>query len=145
MIADLTREKKRDRPNAYMEFEKPVKARYIKYEHVYVASPNLAISDIRIFGNGQGKPPATPSNVTAKRDADVRNAFVSWKPVAGAMGYNILWGIDKNKLYQTYQIFADEPATKEIRALSRGVSYYFAVEAFSENGVSGRSEVVMVK
>jgi xylan 1,4-beta-xylosidase len=145
LIADLTREKKRDRPNAYVEFEKPVKARYIKYEHVYVASPNLAVSDIRVFGNGQGKPPATPSKITARRDMDVRNAFVSWTPVPGAVGYNILWGIAKDKLYQTYQIFADQPPSKEIRALSRGVSYYFAVEAFSENGVSGRSEVVMVK
>ena len=122
-----------------------MKARYIKYEHVYVASPSLAVSDIRVFGNGQGKPPATPSKITVKRDTDVRNAFVLWTPVPGAVGYNILWGIAKDKLYQTYQIFADQPPSKEIRALSRGVSYYFAVEAFSENGVSGRSEVVMVK
>ncbi|MDQ3258471.1 MAG: discoidin domain-containing protein [Acidobacteriota bacterium] len=39
-IADLTHEK-RDRPNAYIELPQPVKSRYIKYEHVYVASPNL--------------------------------------------------------------------------------------------------------
>ena len=143
-IVDLTHEK-RDRPNAYLELEKPIRTRYIKYEHVYVASPNLAISDIRIFGNGLGKAPATPTKFTAKRDIDSRNAFVSWKKVPGAVGYNILWGIAKDKLYQTYQIWADEPDAKEIRALSKGVSYYFAIEAFNENGVSKQSEVTYVK
>jgi hypothetical protein len=143
-IVDLTSEK-RDRPNAYLELEKPVRTRFIKYEHVYVASPNLAISDIRVFGNGLEKAPATPMKFAAKRDVDPRNAFVSWQKVTGAVGYNILWGIAKDKLYQTYQIWGDEPATKEIRALSKGVSYYFAVEAFNENGVSKMSDVVFVK
>jgi xylan 1,4-beta-xylosidase len=143
-IADLTNAK-RDRPNAYIELEKPSKARYIKYEHVYCAAPNLAISDIRVFGNAMGKAPFIPSKFSVKRDVDPRNAFVSWEKVKGATGYNILWGIAKDKLYQTYQIFGDEPSTKEIRALSKGVSYYFAIEAFNESGVSGKSEVVQIK
>ncbi|MGZ8919551.1 MAG: family 43 glycosylhydrolase, partial [Limisphaerales bacterium] len=45
-MVDL-RNEKRDRPNAYFELEEPVKARFVQYEHVYVASPNLAISDVR--------------------------------------------------------------------------------------------------
>jgi hypothetical protein len=61
------------------------------------------------------------------------------------VGYNILWGIGKDKLHQTYQIWNDQPDTKEIRSLSKGVSYYFAIEAFNENGVSKISEVVFVK
>jgi xylan 1,4-beta-xylosidase len=143
-IADLTNEK-RDRPNAYVELEKPVRTRYIKYEHVYVASPNLAISDIRIFGNGLGKAPVTPTKFFVRRDVDPRNAFVSWHKVPEAVGYNILWGIAKDKLYQTYQIWNDESSMKEIRALSKGVPYYFAIEAFNENGVSRVSEVVFVE
>ena len=58
VMADLTNEK-RDRPNAYIELPKPIRTRYIKYEHVYVASPNLAISDIRVFGHGDGEIPRT--------------------------------------------------------------------------------------
>jgi hypothetical protein len=143
-IADLSDEK-RDRPNAYIELEKPVQARYIRYEHVYVASPNLAISDIRVFGNGGGKVPKTPGKFTVVRDSDTRNAFVKWQRVPGAVGYNVLWGIAKDKLYQTYQVFADQPESLEVRALSKGVSYYFAIEAFNENGVSVASEVVYVK
>lgn len=144
VVADLTGEKK-DRPNAYIELTQPVKARYIKYEHIYVASPNLAISDIRVFGNGLGKNPPTPKGFTARRDVDPRNAFVTWKKVEGAVGYNILWGIANDKLYQTYQIFSDEPTTKEIRALNKGVSYYFAIEAFNESGVSAMSEVLKIE
>jgi hypothetical protein len=143
-IADLTNEK-RDRPNAYIELSKPMRARYIRYEHVYVASPNLAISDVRIFGKGLGKNPKIPAKFSAKRDTDPRNAFLRWEKVSGAVGYNIVWGIDKNKLYQTYQIFGDEPTEKELRALTKGVSYYFAIEAFNETGVSERSEVIFVQ
>ena len=106
-----------------------------------MASPNLAISDIRIFGNGTGRVPKTPTKFEVKRDTDPRNAFITWSKVQGAVGYNILWGIGKDKLYQTYQVFADQPTTLELRALSKGVSYYFAIEAFNENGVSKISEV----
>jgi hypothetical protein len=143
-VVDLTNEK-RDRPNAYLELPNAVQARYIKYEHVYVASPNLAISDIRVFGNGDGKIPKTPLKFTAVRDSDTRNAFTKWQKVPGAVGYNILWGIAKDKLYQTYQVFADQPESLKIRALTKGVSYYFAVEAFNENGVSKISEAIFVK
>jgi hypothetical protein len=142
LITDLTQQPKRDRPCAYIELDKPVKTRYIRYEHIYVASPNLAISDFRIFGNGTGKPPKTPSRLTIKRDSDERNAFISWEKVSGAVGYNILWGIAPDKLYQTYQIWNDEPALLELRALNVGVKYYYAIEAFNENGVSVLSKVV---
>jgi hypothetical protein len=141
LLADLTKEK-RDRPNAYIELEKSVKTRYIKYEHVYVASRNLAVSDIRVFGNGFGKPSVTPKNLSARRDNDPRNVFITWEPVKGAIGYNILWGIKPDKLYQTYQRFADEGNMLEIRALTIGQDYYFAIEAFNENGVSPQCKTV---
>ncbi len=143
-LADLTGER-RDRPNAYIELPRPVRARYVKYEHGYVASPNLAISDIRIFGNGSGGRPATPAGLTARRDTDPRNAFISWRRVAGVVGYNILWGIQPTKLYQTYQVFADQGESLEIRALTVGQEYYFAIEAFDENGVSNASKPVHIR
>jgi hypothetical protein len=74
--------------------------------------------------------------VTVRRDTDERNAVVSWKPVAGAVGYNVRWGIAPNKIRQAYQVWADAPTTLEVRALNVGVDYWFSVEAFDENGVS---------
>jgi xylan 1,4-beta-xylosidase len=135
VIADL-RHEKRDRPNAYIELAKPVRARFIRYEHVYVRAPHLAISDIRVFGHGPGSSPSTPRNLKVRRDADPRNAFLSWEEVPGAIGYNVLWGIKPDKLYQAYQVFADQGTNLEIRALTAGQEYSFSIEAFNENGVS---------
>jgi hypothetical protein len=135
VVADLTGEK-RDRPNAYVELARPVQARFVRYEHVYVGSPHLAISDLRVFGHGGGPPPPVPRHLAVRRDADARNAFVTWEAVPGAVGYNVRWGISGDKLYQTYQRFADQGAELELRALTVGQSYAFAIEAFDENGVS---------
>lgn len=142
LLRDLTKEPKRDRPCAYIELEKPYKGRFIKYEHVYVKAQNLAIGEIRVFGNGLGQAPTTPQKLVAKRQKDERNVDISWEKVPNAVGYNIRWGIEKNKLYQTYQVYADQPTSLQIRALNLGQKYYYAIEAFNENGVSVLSGVV---
>jgi hypothetical protein len=144
MIADLTGER-RDRPNAYLELSQPARARYIKYEHVYVASPNLAISDLRVFGIAEGQPPRAPANLEVRRDGnDPRNAFITWEGVPGTVGYNILWGLSDDKLYQCYQVFADQPSKLELRALTLDQDYSFAIEAFNESGVSKASKLARV-
>lgn len=144
LIVDLSKVKQ-DRPNGYFELESPVTARYIKYENVYMPTPNLAVSDIRVFGNGSGSVPHVPSNLKVVRDKDERNAFITWNKVTDAVGYNILWGIKMDKLYQTYQVWADQKEELELRALTVGQDYYFAIEAFNENGVSKTSEFVYIK
>lgn len=104
------------------------------------------MSDIRVFGNASGEPPATPRNFQVRRDGnDPRNAFITWEDVPGAVGYNLLWGIHGDKLYQTYQVFADQRPALELRALSLGQSYSFAIEAFNESGVSKASAVVKIE
>jgi hypothetical protein len=137
-VADLSRER-RDRPNAYVELAAPARVRYVRYEHVHVGAANLAISDIRVFGNGSGPPPATPQGLSAQRDRDERNATIAWPAVPNAVGYNVRWGIAPTKLYQTYQRFADEGTTLELRALTVGQPYWVAIESFDENGVSALS------
>lgn len=144
LVVDLSNVKQ-DRPNGYFELNNPVNARYIKYENVYMPTPNLAVSDIRVFGNGNGPVPSAPNNLKVIRDTDERNAFITWNKVSEAVGYNILWGIKKDKLYQTYQIWADQKEELELRALNVGQDYYFAIETFNENGVSNVSEVVYIK
>lgn len=134
-LADLSG-KKRDRPNAYVELNEPAKIRYVRYEHVHVGSPNLAISDIRVFGKGAGEAPNTPPALDLRRDADARNVFIAWQDAPGAVGYNILWGIAPDKLYSTYQVWADQRPRLEIRSLTLGQKYYFAIESFNEAGVS---------
>ena len=95
-----------------------------------------------MFGSADGPAPATPAGLSARRDGDQRNAFVSWPPVPGAVGYNVRWGIAPTKLHQTYQVWAERGPQVEIRALTVGQEYWFAVESFDERGVSGLSPPV---
>ncbi|MDV6330236.1 family 43 glycosylhydrolase [Asticcacaulis sp. 201] len=146
---------RRDRPNAYFELEHPVTARYIRYVHGHIGAPNLAIADLRVFGTAPGRAPSRPSGVKAVRDTDQRNAHIAWKPVKGAVGYNVRWGIRPDRLTLTYQIFAEDDDKEfggrqhgnalDLRALNVGVGYYVAVEAFNETGVSTLSPVVKIR
>jgi xylan 1,4-beta-xylosidase len=133
---------RRDRPNAYIPLPSPVRARYVRYVHGHVGAAHLAISDLRVFGNAGGEPPAAPKQVEAARDSDARNATVRWHAVPGVVGYNVRWGIRPERLTLAYQVFADQGAELELRALNVGQRYYVAVEAFDENGVSPLSRVV---
>jgi len=141
---------RRDRPNAYFELASPVRARFIRYIHGHVGAANLAISDIRIFGNADGRAASTPGNVRAFRHQDQRDATVRWNRIAGAVGYNIRFGIRPDRLTLTYQLWDDELGSgstveKELHSLNAGVPYYVAVEAFNETGVSKLSRVVPIR
>jgi xylan 1,4-beta-xylosidase len=135
---------RRDRPNAYLELQAPARARYVRYVHGHVGAATLAISDIRVFGSAGGKAPAMPAGVTAKRDTDQRDARIAWKPVIGADGYNVLWGIRPDRLTLNYQRWAEQGTSVELRALNVGQGYWVAIEAFDENGVSRRSKPVRI-
>ena len=141
---------RRDRPNAYFELPRPVRTRFIRYVHGHVGAANLAISDIRIFGNADGPSPATPATLSATRHHDQRDATIRWTKVAGAIGYNIRFGIRPDRLTLTHQLWADELGNgatleKELRSLNVGVPYYVAVEAFNESGVSRLSRIVAIR
>lgn len=145
-----TRGPRRDRPNAYLELEKPVDARFVRYAHGHVGGAHLAIADLRVFGNSTGAPPAPPQDVAAVRDKDARNAMIKWRPVDGAVGYNVLWGVRPDRLTLTYQVFADDAehdgvAAQTLRSLNVGVEYFVAIEAFNEAGVSDRSDPAPIR
>jgi xylan 1,4-beta-xylosidase len=142
-IADLSRET-HDRPNAYVELPTPVRARFIRYVHGHVGAATLAISDVRVFGNGLGVAPGTPAKLTVVRGADRRDARIEWEESADAIGVNVRWGLAPAKLYETYQLFADEGHSLDLRALTVDQHYYFAIESFDENGVSTLSDVIRI-
>ena len=126
----------RDAPHNYIELDQPIEARYIRYRHHYVPGKNLAMGNIRVFGLGRGKKPATVKGFTVVREADERNVRISWKAVKGAQGYNVLWGVAPDKLYISWMVYGDN--SLDLRALTVGQKYYFAIEAFNENGISQR-------
>ncbi len=79
-----------------------------------------------------------------------RDATIRWTSTAGAVGYNIRFGIRPDRLTLTHQLWADKlgnaPALeKELHSLNAGVPYYVAIEAFNESGVSRLSRVVRAR
>lgn len=133
----------KDTPNDYTELEFPEKVRYVRYKNIEVPTPSLAISEIRVFGLGEGKAPQKVKKLNLERQADRRDIAISWTPVKGAQGYNVLWGIAPDKLYSSWMVYdANELFMK---SLTVDKDYYFSIEAFNENGVSERTEVQHVK
>ncbi|GAA3889344.1 family 43 glycosylhydrolase [Sphingomonas limnosediminicola] len=141
---------RRDRTNAYFELPQPAHARFIRYVHGHVGAANLAISDIRVFGNAGGAAPLTPGSISASRHQDKRDATIRWAKVPGAVGYNIRFGVRPDRLTLTHQLWADELGNgatlqKELRSLNVGVPYWVAIEAFNESGVSNLSRVFPIR
>lgn len=141
---------RRDRPNAYIELPQPVRTRFIRYVHGHIGGANLAISDLRVFGNADGRAPSQPSGVVGQRHHDERDATIRWAKVPGAVGYNIRFGIKPDRLTLTHQLWANELGngamlTKELRSLNVGTPYWVAVEAFNETGVSKLSRVRQIR
>ncbi|GAB4512979.1 MAG: family 43 glycosylhydrolase [Allomuricauda sp.] len=133
----------RDMPHGYIELETPVDARYIRYNHVYCTNKYLSISELRVFGNGYGAKPKRPANFKVVRQKDRRDAYLAWDKDDGAQGYVIYWGITKDKLNLSALMY-DHP-NYELRALNTDQSYYMQVEAFNENGISEKSEIIFVE
>ena len=133
----------KDTPNAYIVFKQPFRAKYVRYNNVKVPGNNLGLSEIRVFGKGYGEKPSEVKGFEVNRQKDRRDAAFSWKPVKGAQGYNIRWGIAPDKLYQSWLIY--DVNEHFMRNLDRDTKYYFTIEAFNENGISEKSEIVEVK
>jgi len=133
----------RDMPHAYLELETSKEARYIRYNHVYCYNKYLAISELRVFGNGKEAKPKTPSNFKVERQKDRRNTNLTWGKVEDATGYVIYWGIAKDKLNLSALMY--DSHNYELRALNTDQAYYYQVEAFNENGISEKSEILFTE
>jgi len=133
----------RDTPNDYVELAQPAKVRYIRYANIEVPTPHLAISDIRIFGLGEGRKPSRVDQFRVERMADRRDAMISWEPQKEAQGYNIRWGIAPDKLYSSWLIYGNHSLL--LKALTTDQEYYFIIEAFNGNGISECSKTIRME
>lgn len=139
VLADR-RKSYKDTPNDYVELAHPAKVRYIRYRNVHVPTPHLAIAELRVFGLGTGRAPKKVEGVRLQRQDDRRDVAIRWNPVKGAQGYNVLWGIAPDKLYSSWMVY--DVNELFMRSLTTTQDYYFCIEAFNENGVSERSDIV---
>jgi hypothetical protein len=133
----------KDVPNDYVELSVPQTVRYIRYKNIKVPTPNLAISDLRVFGIGNGKRASGVKKFTVNRRTDRRDAMIQWGKQNNCQGYNVLWGIAPEKLYNSWMVYDDN--FLELKSLTTDQSYYFSIEAFNESGISQRTKAVLVR
>ena len=133
--------KKTDTPHDYIEFEEPFKARYIKLQNKeYTVSSNLSVRDLRIFGNGLGSKPRPVNGFTVKRnEEDPCIVSLAWNEVPHAQGYIVRYGIAEDKLYSNFQVMGE--TSLEIGSLNKGVTYYFTIDTYNENGITRTEQV----
>lgn len=126
-----------DAPHDYIVLPRAHRARFIRIRNVYSPNgANFSISDLRVFGTGDGRPPAQPLQPRASVDpADGRHATIDWQPVAGSEFYIVRLGTSPKNLSENYQVY-DGATSLDIRSLNRNVTYYVTVDAINENGVT---------
>ncbi len=135
----------RDAPNDYEELPSAAHARYVRITNVKMPNgAKFSLSGLRVFGEGAGPKPNAVTGVAAgrstKEPTDRRIAEVSWKPAANAEFYIIRYGIAKDRLFGSYQVYG--ATSYEVRSLNSGVKYYFTVDAVNAAGVTKGSDAV---
>ncbi len=137
-----------DVPHDYVEFAKPVQARYVKIENIHMPTGKFALSGLRVFGIGPvAKPKPVKNFVVLRADtvsgADRRNAWLKWQVSGDATGYVIYTGIAPDKLYTSVMVYGANEYY--FNAMTKDQPYYFQIEAFNEGGVSARTPVSLAK
>ncbi len=123
-------------PHTYLAFDEPVRVRFLKVTCISMpAGGKFAVSDLRVFGNGDGAAPAAVKELVAKLDAaDRRKVELSWDAVDGAWSYLIRYGVGKSKLYQSHLVRANAGTKVSLYCLNVEPEYWFRVDALNEVG-----------
>lgn len=130
-----------DVPHDYVELPKPVVTRFLKLENLHMPSGKFAISGFRAFGKGAGTPPDTVQHfVVLRGKSEPRNAWLKWQWNDQATGYTVYFGVEPDKLYSSIMVYGKNEYY--FNGMDKNLPYYFQIEAFNENGISARSQVL---
>lgn len=137
---------KTDVPHDYIELQNPVKTHYLKIENIKMPTGKFALSGFRVFGKGSGKAPAPVEDFVVLRASpekygERRSSWLKWKMNDDADGYMIYFGKSKDKLYGSIMVYGKNDYF--FTGMDRTDAYYFQIEAFNNNGISERSEILM--
>ena len=133
-----------DVPHDYVELKQPVETRYIKLENIHMAAGKFAISGLRVFGKAPGAPPDSIIGFEVfRQQSDRRNAYIKWYPDKNAYAYNLYYGIDPDKLYNSIMIYTRNEYY--LKALDKNTTYYFAIEGINESGIGPRTPVIKLE
>ncbi len=138
----------RDSSQDYEELDQPAGVRYVRITNERMPNnAKFSLSGLRVFGVGQGAPPAKVTGIEVARSnkepGDERIAEVSWKAAPGAEFYIIRYGIAPDRLFGSYQVY--NATGKEIRSLNTGIGYFFTVNAVNSVGITKGTQVVSLR
>lgn len=123
-----------DLSHPYFLLEEGSKMRYVRLTGVEVPyGSRLAVSGIRVFGLGNGEKCAAVA-VSACAMEDPMTCSLRWQGVPGAQGYNVRYGIAPDKLYNSWLVYDHNEVL--ISTLNADQKYYYAIDAFNENGIT---------
>lgn len=132
---------KTDIPHDYVELTEPVLTRFLKLVNIKMPTGKFAISGFRIFGNGSGDNPSMVKGFTVLRtEKDKRSAWLKWNLVEDAIAYNIYYGVDPDKLYNSIMVYNSNEYW--LKSMDKDQPYFFTIEAINENGVGERNPVL---
>jgi hypothetical protein len=135
------RKNRRDVPNDYVELPRPVQGRFVRIANMHVPTGTFALSGFRVFGRGSGAAPDSVKNLIVLRGAsDPRNAWIKWRQSDDAVGYTIYTGAMPGKLYHAITLYGANEYF--FFGMDSNRPWYFQIEAFNENGIGPRTDVV---
>lgn len=130
-----------DGPHDYIQLAAAIKARYLRIMNYHVPDGTFAISGFRVFGNGNGKLPKETVKFVANRNLkDKCEVKLSWNKIKDAVGYNVRYGTQPDKLYQNYEVLDKDSVS--IRSLNKSLKYYFTIDSFNENGIKKSNKIL---
>ena len=137
---------KTDIPHEYIELETPTKARYLKLQNIAMPTGKFALSGFRVFGYGNGIKPNPVEKfivlrASPKQSGERRSSWIKWQQNKDADGYVIYFGKSSDKLYGSIMVYGQNDYF--FTGMDKADTYYFQIEAFNNNGVSKRSELII--
>lgn len=130
-----TRGASTDLTHDFVVFDNPIDLRYLRVSGFKVAMGGVAaVSGLRAFGRMELPLPEPVTEARIGRSEDRMNIFLHWKPSDNALGYNVRYGTEPDKLYMSWQV--DEGVMLDISTANAGQHYYLAIDSYNEAGVT---------
>ncbi|GAA1834989.1 family 43 glycosylhydrolase [Agromyces salentinus] len=122
-----------DAPHAFIALPEAQRARFVRVTAgaMPFGGP-FAVSGLRVFGLGDADLAAAVAPSGERRDP--LTVALRWDASAGAVGYNIRYGLAPDKLYHSWLVY--DRTELEIGSLNAGHPYWFAVDAFTVSGIT---------
>ena len=132
-----------DRSHPYLILNEEYEVRYLRVSVIELPYHEVfALSGFRVFGVGKGEKPEKVRNILVAREGNGMDCHIRFSKAKGAIGYNIRFGIAKDKLYSSFMVYEETEIL--LTTLNAYQPYYIAIDSFNENGVTEAEEVYYI-